>query len=571
MRNYYGEMQDRLNKYRVVHKDKPRIAILKSIIWNFFFLFKLPTGDQDEGIVYMQDPMTNLIEQTGREQTSNYTMEIDGKKVFRVALAEGGGLGDALLDTQLLKTISELNTKNIKIDFYCRSYKLFDIYPFIDNAYPYSESIDKAKYDLILIGHRFMIIHHMCDDKVKEYSPILFEYCCDSRKLIEHDLSNNLNDNIISQYALLKGKNRIEQCNINDILPMDRYSSKYMSINPKELSVLKKYNLLGKKYIVLNREVDGKYDNNHPKLWSLEKYNRLVKLIKQKYPDILIVQMGTSNSFGKLSLIDVDLVEKTNLEQCKIVLKYSLLLFASEGGLVHLKNFLYGKSVVIFGPTIPEIFGYEENINIRSNACPHTCEWVTDQWAEKCILGYQDPVCTRSIELTDVYEAIEKLLAEKSEYKYTIDEYIEKMTPEVFEKIIKNNNKKICAIGYVSEKMLQIVLDNEKEIYCYIDRKKTRERCNNIKEIYGNMYNIPAEDNTYQIAFSMELCEDENCIFSIMELLRIIGDGGRAVIVVKKTHVSCLIDALEKLGINIDASKIMWGKDYTLVIKKERV
>lgn len=564
MRNYYGEMQDRLNKYRVVHMKHPRVAILKSLLWNMFFLIKLPRGDEDEGMKYVQPP---VIETDQGKIVQK--LETD-HGIFRLALAEGGGLGDALLDTQILKAINELSSKPIKIDFYCRAFQIFREYPFIDDVFSYSDSIDKSKYDLILIGHRFMIINHMSDDRVRDYSPVLFEYCCDMRKLVEHDLSNHLNDNIISQYALIKGKTRIEQCNVNDILPMDRYSEKYMPINAEEFFILEKYGLSGRKYIVFNREVDGKYDNNHPKLWALEKYNRLIRRIKLNYPDILIVQVGTSEAFDILSLVDINLVGKTNLEQCKIILKYSLLLVASEGGLVHLKNFLYGKSVVIFGPTIPEIFGYEENINIRSNACPHTCEWVSDKWAEKCILGYPDPKCTGGVEVEEVYTAVADILDNKEDYKYNILQYYETFLVKIFNNLWKNKNLSICSVGTIPEALIEEILEHNCRLDCFVDKGKIRERCNKIREIYGNQYNIPAHDNTYDITFLYDVCRDKFCLFSIAEILRVTKDGGSTVIFVKRAYVSFVVEALTELKIVIDYDRIKLGKDCTLTIKKEK-
>lgn len=564
MRNYYGEMQDRLNKYRVVHMKHPRVAVLKSLLWNMFFLIKLPQGDEDEWMEYVQRPVMEIDQKEEPQQ-----LETD-HDIFCLALVEGGGLGDALLDTQLLKAINEISTKSIKIDFYCRNYQMFHGYPFIDGTFSYSDSIDKSKYDLILIGHRFMIINHMCDDRVRDYSPLLFEYCCDMRKLVEHDLSNTLNDNIISQYALIKGKNRIEQCNINDILPMDRYSGKYMPINADEFFILEKYGLLGRKYIVFNTEVDGKYDNNHPKLWALEKYNRLIRRIKLNYPDILVVQVGTSDIFDILSLVDIDLVGKTNLEQCKIILKYSLLLVASEGGLVHMKNFLYGKSVVIFGPTIPEIFGYEENINIRSNACPHTCEWVTDKWTDKCILGYPDPICTGGVGVEEVYKAVADILEDKEDYQYSIMQYHETLSVKIFRNLLKNKNLYICSVGTVPEVLIKEILGHNCRLDCYVEQGKIRERCYKIREIYGNQYNIPAYDNTYDITFLHDTYRDKFWLFSIAELLRVTKVGGIVVIVVKKVNVSLVVEALTELNMQIEYDRIKLGKDCTLVIKKEK-
>lgn len=408
---------------------------------------------------------------------------------LRVALAEGGGVGDAIMDTQFLKAIAEMSNKSICIDFYCRSYKLFSKYPFINHSYPYTTNIDKSNYDVIFIGHRFMIINHLDDDRVATYSKDLYEYCKDCRKLIEIDMANNLNDNLITQYALLKGKKRIEQCNINDILPFDRYTKKYMPLMEAEFAILDQYNLRDCQYIVVNRAVDEKYDNNHPKLWPLDNYNKLVRELKLRYPSLKIVMVGDSDKFDPISLVDVNLVKKTNLEQCKVILKHSILLIAGEGGLVHMKNFLYGQSVVVFGPTLPEIFGYEENVNLRGNGCPRTCEWVTDKWADGCVLEYREPKCIYSTSVEDVYNAACEMIEDKlREFRYQIQQYNGELC-EVVRQLIDSHEKTGYSVCTIEQCDSDFSILLKKKVDCldiYMEKNQPKDRCHFIHEYYGS-------------------------------------------------------------------------------------
>ncbi len=533
--------------------------------------------DIKERLVHIEDKINAIQGISNNENTNSIdNIEIDivprNKSVFTMALVEGGGVGDAIMDTQLLKAIAMMSQNKIRIDFYCRSYKQFKNYPFIDNSYPYLEDADKSKYDLILIGHRFMIINHMDDTAVKKYSPVLLQYCYDCRKLIEHDMANILNDNLITQYALLKGKKRIEQCNINDIIPEDRFSSKYMPLDTGEFKILRENGLLGKKYVVINRAVDEKYGNNHPKLWPLNNYNKLVRMLKEKYPDILFVLLGDSEKFDPVSLIDVNLVAKTSLEQCKVILKHSICLIAGEGGLVHMRNFLYGKSVVIFGPTLPEIFGYDENINLRGNGCPRTCEWVTDKWADGCILGYDKPKCIHSINVNSVFEATCKLIESNKEIVGRCENcllYNGKINIEEYLDVINFGFKaKVCIVGEsITDNVLRLSEKSEL-IDIFVDQTHPVDRCHFIRENYGSIYNIPAFDETYDLAI-YNGNRKTDYYFALKELLRVVKQNGVAVLIVEKKYISLVKDAMQSMEIKVRDSLFNYDEDSVYLIRRK--
>ena len=111
----------------------------------------------------------------------------------------------------------------------------------------------------------------------------------------------------------------------------------------------------------------------------------------------------------------MDLVGKTNLEQIKPILQHALVHIDGEGGMVHLRHALGGgRSVVLFGPTSSEFFGYSENKNLVGGGCAVWCEWALNKWQEGCLRGsYETPPCMASITPEMVMEAADSIIREE--------------------------------------------------------------------------------------------------------------------------------------------------------------
>ena len=77
--------------------------------------------------------------------------------------------------------------------------------------------------------------------------------------------------------------------------------------------------------------------------------------------------------------------------------------------MVHLRHALTDKkSVVIFGPTSPDIYGYPNNLNIRSTVCPFPCEWIRYDWTSKCWKTHGEAICMKKLSAETVFEQIEQ-------------------------------------------------------------------------------------------------------------------------------------------------------------------
>ena len=161
------------------------------------------------------------------------------------------------------------------------------------------------------------------------------------------------------------------------------------------------------KYITINCGNGDCADGSQvAKSWPMKYYDSLVENIGREYPDIYIVQLGHEIA-DRIKNCDEYLLGRS-LSLVEYVLKNSFLHIDIEGGLVHIASQLGTKCVVLFGPTVAEYYGYENNINIRAGNC-HNC-WGLYSDVNRCARGMQEPECMYSITPQMVYDCIKKEL-----------------------------------------------------------------------------------------------------------------------------------------------------------------
>jgi ADP-heptose:LPS heptosyltransferase len=113
----------------------------------------------------------------------------------------------------------------------------------------------------------------------------------------------------------------------------------------------------------------------------------------------------------------VDLRGKTTITEAAAILKNALLHLDTEGGLVHLARATGTKSLVLFGPTPVEFYGYDDNINIRAGEC-RDCWASHPNWLLKCQWGHERPLCMDAINTQMVIDALRTCLTQtESLYK----------------------------------------------------------------------------------------------------------------------------------------------------------
>ena len=221
-------------------------------------------------------------------------------------------------------------------------------------------------------------------------------------------------DGLSNDYSAILGNKRINQADIGGLLNMPFEYQAILPTTQNFTSVLQKFQLHSP-FITIQRGQgiwNTKSTNN--KLWPVTYYSQLIGLLRRQYPQYQFVQLGTNREGYNEDFddIDVNLRGKTNLEELKVILKHAALHIDCEGGLVHLRHALKGgPSVVLFGPTSPDVYGYKENLNLRSTACSHPCEWVTDDWLSRCARRTNKHICMESLTPQFVFEEIKKGVA----------------------------------------------------------------------------------------------------------------------------------------------------------------
>ena len=333
-----------------------------------------------------------------------------------------GGMGDLLLANNYIYCVRKyLNDANFNFKICYHALPLLQAFCFPDVET--GTKLDKMSGVLKVELNRFPRVLAGDRKKLSQYSPRLGHLLVTWDNFFKHNRKffdfMPQTDGLGNHYTQLLGAKRISQADIGGVLNMDEeYKAPIpMPSSGKERDILTKFGLNGDPFVTVQRGqglVTNTSTNN--KLWPVEYYNTLVGLIKHQGPRYKIVQLGTSREgFNEdFEGADTNLRGKTNLEEIKVILKHSKLHIDCEGGLVHLRHALHaGPSVVLFGPTSPEVYGYKENLNLHSSACKYPCEWVTNDWLSRCARRKDKNCCMKKLEPQFVFEQINKRFALK--------------------------------------------------------------------------------------------------------------------------------------------------------------
>lgn len=343
-------------------------------------------------------------EQSCSRKKFEKSIQISGEEMkLRVAFRTNGGFGNVLIHANFIKKFSEFIGKdNLKIIVYAHPIQevtdaIFKEQEYVDSYYKHSDlrESDFYYFDLVVEIHSFPEVLKADMTKIHAISPTLYH-------LIEAWEAFRCNDNykrfftlrpvlnsLIYAFSILNKKNCLNVADITNAFNIKDFDID-VKISKLEDNVLSKYKLKKNGFITLQRGVNPfSKTAEAPKMWPKEYYEKLIPLLKHRYPGIKIIQLGESKERCKpISGVDLSLVGETDWDDLKILLKNALYHIDGECGLVHLRKALKaGPSVVMFGPTPKKFFGYIGNINISTNACNHWCAGLRTDWQKRCLLG----------------------------------------------------------------------------------------------------------------------------------------------------------------------------------------
>jgi len=351
----------------------------------------------DRSLQYAYSPVQTIA-------TKNYEERFAyEKQQLAIAFRICGGLGDCVITKVIVQELVKI-VPDCLIDIYC---EMDRVVPVAKSIYAGDQNINRIladcnyaqhveHYPLAIRAAYIMEIEGFSYGNVYKYSPILAKkiialieqydhYCANIdqmryRRFIHFKRAEYWKINCYTTY------NHSDIFNIKDrrvhIPLQEEYEEKF-----KELR--------WGKYITFNYSVSqwGKISFG-TKMWCGEYYEEFIRLFKEKYPDIAVVQIGSKNT-QHIDGVDHYLLGES-LELAKYVLKNAIFHLDGECGLVHLATQLGTMCIVLFGPTPMEYFSYPENINIVSEACGG-CMDISEDAVQNCIKGLSEPECMMSI------------------------------------------------------------------------------------------------------------------------------------------------------------------------------
>lgn len=295
------------------------------------------------------------------------------------------------ISKNMVKSImySQKNLRNIKSAFFARD--------------------EYKQYDLVIYLGFEPVLRWMNYARIQKKAPRLAE-----RMQMLYEYQKNGNVELVTDYHTMRiiidkakmcGWNRYETMRAGNVFEIsDQYSELNINIEYKE-----EYESLelNKPYITFNFGANNKAGKYQTKVWPYEYHVKLIRLLKERFPDVEIIQIG---DYAKHVPGADRYIFGRHLDVVKQILRNAVCHFDSEGGLVHLATQLRTKCFVVFGPTPVWFYGYDRNENISSGCCGE-CIGLIKDWQTRCFL-YDKPKCMYSILPEDVFSLLEKYLAE---------------------------------------------------------------------------------------------------------------------------------------------------------------
>lgn len=182
----------------------------------------------------------------------------------------------------------------------------------------------------------------------------------------------------------------------------------FISIRPEDFKASEKYNDL--RVVTISNGAAGGLQT---KSWNLNYWKDTCVYLRKIgfYP----IQIGDNKD---VPIEGVERFSGTMFETSALIKKASFHM-GIENGMAHIANAVGTKSIVLFGATPIHVFGYKDNINLRSNVCS-PCFWKSNNWFKWCALRNQvvkpswTPPCMMGLTPLDVIKkGIMKLLKER--------------------------------------------------------------------------------------------------------------------------------------------------------------
>lgn len=334
-----------------------------------------------------------------------------------IAVLSTGGFGDMVIQKRFIMELIKY-APECRIDFY--NIKAID---FLKHLYDDTDNVNQVIDDL---GYRYRSV------KDKYNLAINIEACHFVRVDVWH---GNLVDGVFPyefarRIMILKDNSERENIGLNTPAHLTMIRRKYKGLNvysgfnydgafnivdknvniplaPMFKNIFRQLRL--DSYMTVNfGNGDSEKSERIAKSWKKESFEEVLKIFKGSYPDMTVVQLGSRNAY-RLKNVDRYMLGE-DFRLVIQVLNNSTFHLDIEGGLVHIASQLGTKCIVLFGPTVPDYYGYEQNTNIRAGNC-HEC-WGLYSEVNRCARDMKEPVCMNEITPQMVMATIDEYMGE---------------------------------------------------------------------------------------------------------------------------------------------------------------
>ncbi len=277
----------------------------------------------------------------------------------RIYIKTWGGIGDIVLGTPIFQELKKINPES-KIIVVCvekRHFPILQNNPFID-----------VLCNLSFRGYYYLAMEYF--GKIKFYN-------MDYLRLGSSLLYKKKASEIIAE---------IFNIQLSD-------TKLQIFLTPLEESIAQNTLKEIKNPVIL--QITGACSEN--KNWRVENWSELVK----STPEYTFIQLGSA----KEPLVEgtIDLRGKTTTRESMALVKYALGFAGIDSFMAHVTNAFDVPGIVLFGPSVIEVWGHKNNLNIRKNLPCSPC--IDILHGVKC--PYNHP-CMTHITVKEVQEAIYK-------------------------------------------------------------------------------------------------------------------------------------------------------------------
>jgi len=314
-----------------------------------------------------------------------------------IAIVVSGGLGDLIVIARCLRDL-QAKIEPFSFDVFAPLPALaqwvFAAVPGFERAF--SDTLEaslRRSYDALLRMNQTIVVQHQATRwarvRREPLTVATFGLINRRRKEIELYIHHHPHlDNGLGRFAVYRSRSRRDFLHHMAGL---QYAGDELDI-ASDSEIVARCGLEGRRFVTIHNGFDTSFviaGRRATKCYP--HFPGVVAGIKASRPDVLIVQIGTATS-EPIAGVDLDLVGQTSLSEVAGLLRATSLHIDNEGGLVHLAACYGRRSLVVFGPTPADYFGYPDNINVTPQHCGG-CWWIDELWMDRCPRGLPEPEC----------------------------------------------------------------------------------------------------------------------------------------------------------------------------------